>query len=142
MPVAKVKRKVRIKLPEKIRGHKHVKIGFIQGVSEDVLNKAIFNNFGTETIPERPFMDNALLSNEKKYKREMKKAAAKIMKGQLNTGVVMNRLGILAKGDIQTEIRDLKDPENAQSTIDKKGSDNPLVDTGEMGNSVEYQTHD
>jgi len=156
MPVAKVKRKVNIKLPTKIKGHKRVKVGFIQGTNQDIINRAIWNNFGTEeevrlvdgslspseVIPERPFMDNALLDNRKKYKREMKKAARKIMKGKLSTGLVVNRIGILAKGDIQLEIINLKAPKNADSTIEKKGSDNPLVDSGEMGNSVEYQTFD
>jgi hypothetical protein len=51
----------------------------------------------------------------------------------------LNKLGILAQGDIQQEITDLRDPPNAPATIKAKGSSNPLIDTGEMRSKVTWQ---
>jgi len=50
----------------------------------------------------------------------------------------LRRLGSVAVGDVQRTIRDIKQPPNAPSTIRKKGSDNPLIDTGRLRQSIEY----
>jgi hypothetical protein len=45
----------------------------------------------------------------------------------------------MAVGDIQHEITVLRHPPNAPATIRAKGSSKPLIDTGEMRQSVTYQ---
>ena len=40
--------------------------------------------------------------------------------------------------DVQQAIVQLKSPPNAQSTIDKKKSDNPLIDTGQLVSSIRW----
>ena len=51
----------------------------------------------------------------------------------------LSKAGILFKNAIQREITNLKEPPNAESTIFKKGSSNPLIDTGLMRSKVEWK---
>jgi hypothetical protein len=54
----------------------------------------------------------------------------------------LSKLGIMAQGDIQGEITSLSTPPNAPSTIRRKGSSNPLIDSGEMRGAVTYKVDD
>jgi hypothetical protein len=47
-------------------------------------------------------------------------------------------MGEMVKGELQQSIRDFVAPELAESTIAAKGFDKPLIDTGHMLNSVDY----
>jgi hypothetical protein len=51
----------------------------------------------------------------------------------------LGMMGEGIKGQLQESITELSDPANAPSTIAKKGFDDPLVDTGHMLNSVDYE---
>ena len=136
---AKVKRKIFRKVIAPKLSKSKVKAGFPQGSGDEIIMRAIYNNNGTDKIPPRPFMDNAFHDNVKEYRRIIKRTAAKIMKGETTTDAQLRKLGILMVRDIQDEIRNLRDPENAPSTAAKKGSSNPLIDTGEMRGSVTHE---
>jgi len=130
-----------IKLPKSISGPRQVKVGFPAGkVDGAVVNRAIWNHYGTSRgIPSRPFLLNAIRKNRRKYLEAMKTAGAKILRGEATLDQTMRKLGILAQGDIQQEITDLRDPPNAPATIKAKGSSNPLIDTGEMRSKVTWE---
>lgn len=137
----RVKRKRHIKLPQGITGPSKVKVGFPEGESEgDIVDRAIWNHYGTSRgIPARPFLLNAIRKNRRKYRAALKKSAPKILRGETTMKTVVSKLGILSQGDIQKEITELRSPPNAQSTIDQKGSSNPLIDTGEMRGAVTWK---
>jgi hypothetical protein len=104
--------------------------------------------FGKGKIPPRPAFRQAFDSHRDAYAQFLKdtigatidalsggggrdwKAAEAILMKNLKT------LGVVHAGDIQTSIRDLKNPVNADYTIQKKGSSNPLIDTGRLRQSV------
>lgn len=127
-----------------------VEVGFPAGETDsDVLERAFFNNFGTERIPERPFMQNAMRDNRASYRSLMISGAKEIVRSAAagkDPGQVMRRvlrkLGVKAQGDIQEEITSLQTPPNAPSTIAQKGSSNPLVDSGELRASVTFKVKD
>ena len=136
---ARVERKRHMKLPPVPRPGE-VRVGFPAGKAPgDVLDIATWNHFGTRTIPERPFLDNAMRDNRAKYRKAMEVAARKMLMGETGMGTVLSRLGIMAQGDVQQEIETLREPPNAASTIRQKGSSNPLVDTRRMLGSVTYE---
>lgn len=146
---SRVVRKTYIKIPNKIAGPRQVKVGFPSGqASADNVAKAIYNEFGTRggasgggwggPIPERPFMRNAARANEGKYTAAMAASAEQIVK-DANTGPTLQKLGILAQGDIQAEITSLSSPPNSPVTIARKGSSKPLIDTGEMRQAVTFK---
>lgn len=124
-----------------------VKVGFPAGkASGEIIERAVYNEFGTRHIPERPFLRNAMRANRTKYvdgmKSEVRQIIADAIKGRTRARAIesaLNRLGIIAVGDIQDEITALSSPPNAASTIRQKGSSNPLIDTGAMRAAVTHQ---
>lgn len=141
------RRKIR-DIPELKAGK--VKVGFPAGkTGSDILNIAIWNHYGTRggasgggwggPIPERPFLENAIRSNKQKYIKGMKQGAKSVFLGSTTMAQIMSKLGILAQGDIQSEITNLSDPPNSPVTIALKGSSNPLVDNGNLRGAVTYE---
>lgn len=121
----------------------HVKVGFPAGKTDgDIMDIAIWNHFGTRNIPERPFLANAIRDNRTEYRNGMRKGAERIVNGENTAKGIMTLLGIKAQGDIQEEITALQDPPNAPGTIRQKGSSNPLIDTGRMRSSVNYEVEE
>lgn len=96
---------------------------------------AAFNEFGTSRIPARPFMRNAV----DKYQDSWFEQIRKDRQRGLDEHAIAQRLGLRMVGDIRQEITDLDTPPNAPSTIARKGSSNPLIDTGRMRQSVKHK---
>ena len=147
MVYVKVKRKKHIKINTDI-GPKMpiVKVGYPSGkVDSDIVARAIWNHYGTSgggfggPIPARPFLFNAVRSNKNKYLRAMKVSAKKIFRDETSVKNVLEKLGIVAQGDVQKEITSLSSPPNSPVTIARKGSSNPLIDTGEMRQRTTYE---
>lgn len=137
-------RNQRLKLTDGIYGPTKVKVGFPAGkAGGDIINRAIWNHYGTSRgIPARPFLLNAIRSNRTKYLNAMKAGGAQILMGGASLTTILSRLGIVAQGDIQQEIVNLREPPNAPSTIRQKGSSNPLIDTGVMHQAVTWKVDD
>lgn len=125
------------------RGRSQVKVGFPAGrVPGDIIERAIYNEFGTTRIPERPFMRNAMIDNRGKYEALMRADGARILKGQLTVEGALNRLGLMAVGDIKDSIGSNVPPPNAPSTVARKGSSRTLIDTGNMRQAVTFVVED
>lgn len=77
-------------------------------------------------------------SNRGKYQRALRTSASKIILGETSLKTVLDKLGILAQGDVQAEITSLSSPPNSPVTIALKGSSNPLIDTGAMRQAVTW----
>ena len=93
------------------------------------------NHFGTSRIPARPFLDVGVEMGTNKYLRIIKSAA----ENNEPLDLALERCGIVAAGEVQKYIRELQDPPNAESTIKKKKSANPLIDTGQLRQSISYK---
>lgn len=52
---------------------------------------------------------------------------------------ILEAVGVVAVGAVKVYMTELKTPPNAASTIRKKGSNNPLIDSGAMRQSVTHQ---
>ena len=93
-----------------------------------------------QRIPARPFME--VLRGE--YGDYLQKVAEtmyrKILSGTANSGDFFKRFGTSAKGALQRAMQrsDLYKP-NAPSTLARKGSSRPLIDTGTLIRSVDYE---
>ncbi len=115
-----------------------VKVGFFSEARyEDgtpVAAVAAWNEFGTEDIPERRFFRRALA--------EVEDGVTNIVKAGIDTEKMVvddrlaGRVGAYVAGQVQESITALKEPPNASGTVRQKGSNNPLLDTGHMRNSV------
>ena len=137
------------KVQTSLRGPKKVKVGLPQGEADsDIIMRGIWTHFGTAggasgggwggPVPERPWLSSAMRENRNKYRDGMKKSAKKLLLGQTSLQTVLSHLGAMAQGDVQESILSWTSPPNSPATIALKGSSQPLVDTGEMKNSVTY----
>jgi hypothetical protein len=106
-----------------------------------VLEVAICNNYGTPNIPARPFMDIASKDIQDWFKSVVSDDVKACNSGRLKANEMYNRWGSVAKGMIQAQIG-ITPPPNAPSTIRKKGSATPLIDTGHFRQSVLYAIRD
>lgn len=145
---SRIVRRTFVKVPDKFpAGPRQVKVGFPAGSAN--VDKAIYNEFGTRggasgggwggPIPERPFMRNAARNNAAKYLKIAADQVIPVLTGKVSLRGFLSKLGELGKQDIQNEITSLSSPPNSPVTIALKGSSKPLIDTGEMRQSVTWK---
>jgi len=103
-----------------------------------VADIATFNEFGTDRTPERSFLRGWFDENEAKSKVMASRMMQSVVAGKRTTRQALEVLGLAFVGGIQQRISKRIDPENAASTIAKKGSDVPLIDTGQLRSAITY----
>lgn len=114
----------------------HVDTGIFGEQGEDLLLIALFNEFGTENIPERPYIRSTVDAKAEAWGKLAKSLVRQMHDGDMTKSQALGIMGLQIKSDIQTTIKVLREPPNAPSTIRRKGSDNPLIDTGRLRQSV------
>lgn len=119
-----------------------------------VVDVAIWNNFGTETIPERRFMEAAATQIPTQTKSQRLKLVKAVLDGKMPMEQATEILGVEAVMVIRKIINEWQDPPNSPLTINGgwitlkngkrchikgKKANNPLVDTGLMRNMVTWE---
>lgn len=129
-------------------GNHQVRIGFPAGVQHKgdgdsiaMAELAAVHEFGAPSvgIPERPFMRVSLQKNRPAYVALNRQNIKKILQKQMDIRTALGRLGELAKGDMQKEIAQGSFAPLKPSTIRRKGSSRPLVDSGQMRQSIAWE---
>lgn len=120
-----------------------VRVGFQQGDAQeddgtDICDVAMWNELGTSNAPSRPFMRDSVDDNIDKINAFLKVQLKKLVTGGTDAESVLKAIGVFQKGLVQKQIIDGDFEPNAPSTIKRKGSDKPLVDTGRMRQSVNF----
>jgi phage gpG-like protein len=86
-------------------------------------------------IPARPWLNPGVNAGNADY--------LKIIEKSITEGVhltdALDTIGLVAVGHAQKYMTELKTPPNAPSTIKKKKSSNPLIDSGALRQSVTYK---
>lgn len=126
-----------------------VKVGIIGGEKDERTDGELTNTeigivheFGAPEagIPERPFIRPTLEVHGHEYRKMIRDGlASKVLKGQMTAERLFNIVGMKAAADIKARIREGIDPPNADSTVERKGSSTPLVDTGQLINSISWE---
>ncbi len=106
-----------------------------EGGKATVLDVATFNEFGLG-VPERSFLRDYVDQNEPKIRGYIRALALKIKEGKIDQQIGLERLGLKIVGEIQKRIADGIPPPNAASTIERKGSSKPLIDTEQLRSSI------
>lgn len=104
---------------------------------ESVCDVAEAHEFGIG-VPRRSWLSDWADENEERNKRLVSQMSDAIVRGKVDIEDAMDRLGLKFVGDIQRRIRKGIPPENAPSTIERKGSDTPLIDTGQFWSSIRH----
>ena len=116
-----------IKVTEKMRAYLHS-----QGMHLKKDTKKI-------KIPERSFIRGGFDTNQKNINREVEKLLPKVLDLKLSVKAFYNTIGALLVGMIEEYMTDLSDPPNHPYTVKKKGSSNPLINTGDLRQRITYK---
>ena len=121
-----------------------VKIGFLEGSTDtDGMSlplKAALNEFGHEhngvVTPPRPFMRQMVAAKADEWPG----AIAGLLKStNYDVDATLTKTGAGVAKQLKETILDFWDPPLSPVTIAKKGSDKPLIETGDMINGVSFE---
>jgi hypothetical protein len=133
-------------------GSSEVRIGFLENASypdgKKVAFVAAMNEYGHNIVrngkvigwsPARPFFRNMIAAKKGEWPSAM---GTQLKANNYDVAKTLDVVGTAVAGQLRQSIVDTNSPPNAPSTIARKGFDKPLVDTGHMLNSVDYEIAD
>lgn len=115
-------------------------VGIIGGGEE--LEKAVANEFGTDKIPERPFMRQTFDKVAPEIQKKKKEGMNQMIFDGVKPSKVLSRIGNFYRQEIRNAIANKEFKPNSASTIKRKGSETPLLDTGKMQQSLQVEIRD
>lgn len=129
-------------ITDKLTKKSVLRVGFLEGSTypdgTSVPMVAAINEFGAPSRgqPPRPFFRRMIAAKSP----EWPKAVATLMKTtNYDVDKTLNLMGEGIQGQLVQSINDLVSPPLAESTIDAKGFDKPLIDTSVMVKSTGYE---
>ena len=129
-------------------GNARVRVGVLSGQKHpdsdlSMAELAALHEYGTKDIPERSFIRAPLESSRADVKRMMHKAAVAVVSGKVTPRASLEILGQWGVTTIRKWVTvGSRLAPNAPSTIKRKGSARPLVDTGRLLGAVSYEVID
>lgn len=115
-------------------------LGKSAGITENGKYVVLFYLLDHVRIPARPFLRKAFYDNQRKYRRLVKVGIDEIVYDDKTGHDLLVKLGKAGVSDVRESIRRWTKPGNAPLTIDnKRGQNNPLVDTGKLSQAVTYK---
>jgi len=90
----------------------------------------------TIVIPERSWLRSNHDARIRKYRERLDRMYDRILRGKATVVASLTGFAEQVAGDVRRNITKLRTPPNAPATVAKKGSSNPLIDTGTMRQSV------
>lgn len=116
-----------------------VEAGIFGGFAQ---NKAMWNEYGTSRgIPARPFLRNTQYEHESEWSQQVGRDMVNVFRGSISGQSVGVKLGNKMAKDIKATIDSGNFASLALSTIRRKGSSRPLIDTGDMRGSITHKEH-
>lgn len=89
-------------------------------------------------IPERSFLRNGHDENADRVLKQTERALSQVVAGKMSVDDMLDLYGQQMSTAIKKYARDLSKPPNHPYTVEQKGSSNPLVDTGQMIESITW----
>jgi hypothetical protein len=90
-------------------------------------------------IPERSFLRNGHDEYAEKVITQTERALGMVASGKMSEEQYIDLFGLQFATAIKTYMRDLSTPANSGMTKERKGSSNPLIDTGGLLGSITYK---
>jgi phage gpG-like protein len=102
---------------------------------------AAVHEFGSpaQGIPERPFLRTTIQENRGKYVQLNRRNLVAVLNGKMTVEQALGQLGEVAKGDVQLHIASGTFAPLKAATIKRKGSMSPLIDTGQLRQSITWE---
>ena len=102
---------------------------------------AMIHEFGSpaHNIPERSFLRKPLINNAEAVANLAKNAIGKFIAGEISAAEALGVIGEEAKGISKEAVTNGISPALKPATIKHKKSSKPLIDTGQLLNSITYE---
>ena len=97
------------------------------------------HEFGGGNVPERSFLRSSFDEHQTKYIKMAQKLIKKVVDKGGDIEQVAELIGTEAAADVVDNINAIQTPPNTDATILRKGSSNPLVDTGHLKQSIRHE---
>lgn len=116
----------------------HEDAGLHEGTGLSMAELGAIHEFGLGNVPERSFLRSwASERGEELVIERAQMVESDLLKGQATQ--TLNKLGLLAVGEVQQRMALGTPPPNEPATIARKGSSVPLIDTGALRQSITYK---
>lgn len=102
-----------------------------------VVDVAAIQEFGLG-VPERSWLRDWFEEASEENRETLRRLALLVLKGQKTAEQALELAGLKFVGDMQKRISQGIPPPNAPSTIAAKGSSTPLIDSGQMRQSLSH----
>jgi hypothetical protein len=89
-------------------------------------------------IPQRSFIKGTVDARKRMIVAFTRNVADQVLQGKMTTAKALEMLGIFVQGQIRARISRGISPPLKAATIRQKGSSKPLIDTGQLRGSVDY----
>lgn len=106
-----------------------------------LLEVAAVHEFGAGHVPQRSFIRATVDASEAEIHDLQRALSVQILRGDVEEDVALERLGAKVAAMCQNRIAEGIEPANAPSTIERKGSSKPLVDTGQLKASITFRVY-
>jgi hypothetical protein len=110
------------------------------GVGLTVADVATFNEFGTATTPERPIILGYCDEKQKEALDLLGRMSKAVVSGKITAVVGFEALGLKLVAGMQERMSNGIAPPNAPSTIARKGSSAPTIDSGQLRSALTSRT--
>ena len=104
----------------------------------NVVDIAIWNEFGTDKIPSRPFIRQCFADNQGLVEQHLQRIALNVANGA-DLQQALSRLGQWYQDKQKHTLRSYPWQPNSKATVKRKKSSKPLIDTAQLVNSIRYQ---
>ena len=94
---------------------------------------------GWVIIPERSYLRAWFDENVDALQATMERLIGQVVEGKISGRAALETIGGYVATHVQAYMVDLKTPPNAPSTIARKGSSNPLIDTGQLKDAITWR---
>ena len=125
--------------------HSKINVGIPAGKNEadgtPVALIAAVHEFGSPSngITERPFLRTTIQENRGKYVQLNRRNLVSVMNGKMPVIQALGQLGAVAASDVQATIARGGFAPLKAATIKRKGSSKPLIDTGQLRQSITWE---
>lgn len=99
------------------------------------------HEFGAATIPERSFIRSTINGQSKDIKKIAQVQYKKVLNGSITTEEGLGILGAFTAGLIQEKFTSNDWAPNTDKTQARKGSSAPLIDTGQLRQSISFKVN-
>lgn len=117
-----------------------IEIGIADGAKypngQSVADVAYCNEYGTTKIPARPFISATYLKCSSEWGSQFEWI---LEQSGFKLQASLEAFANMVVGQVKNEINNIWEPALSPFTVARKGTDKPLIDTGLLMNSIDYQ---